>query len=395
MNQSTIIEKYINLAEGIDKNISKHGSSIWEGFESVPFIIYNNEFQVAVGTHWPERYEKVKENIWIATGSDDELMGCTCITYHEQIVAIWDIRTWEEDIDLPHATGDVFHEMFHVHQYKLKYFKQESKEDDDRNIWLDAMTIYPHNPKSVALMLSENQFLLDIINHPEAKQVLENLKMISSLRNERQAALGKAYIEYDQGEETGEGTAVYAEIKMTALLSGKSIAEVAMKYTKYLTTTASALQHYRRRLYPVGLILCLSCDILKLDLQNEFGQSDNTIFDWIKTQIDFQSEDIQVENLISEENLKLAQELLESYENEKEKQISLFTSQPFSQVEGEIQIVMFDPMNIICHQNQCLHKHGRVKINGKELLLEHPFLVEFEDNILNVKKFFIPADKTY
>ena len=381
MEKLNKVEKWITLAEEVHQNISEHGSSIWSGFTSVPFIIYTDEFQIAVGESWPDHYEQVKENIWVATGSDHELMANTVISYHEQAVAIWDIRTWPKEIDIAQATGDLFHEMFHAHQY----FNLKIKGGNDL-----VAAVYPHSRKSVALTLSENSLLLDIIKNPDSKSTLEILNKIGKLRLERQEELGEEYLDYDQGIEAGEGTAVYAEIQMVAKLTGKSVFKIASEYAQDLKNPESTLLHYRRRLYTVGLSLCLICDILELDLQNEMAQSDSTIFAWLKTQVEFNTESIQVEDLVSEENVKLAQKLLTHFELDKEAKISAFTTQPFIEVAGEVEMMMFDPMNIVCHQNRCLHKHGRVKINGEEKYLEHPFLVEYGSTIFDVKKLFIP-----
>jgi len=381
--EQKIVEKYINLAEEIHKNITEHATNIWSDFTPVPFILYNNEFQVAIGNDWPEHYEKVKENIWLATGTDSQLMGNTATLYHGKVVAIWDIRTWSEVINVAQATANIFHEMFHAYQeMKLKLS------------WANELLapVYPHTTKSVALTLSENKHLLDIIQNPDPKAVLENLKSIAKLRTERQNELSEDYINYDQSIETTEGCAVYVEVKMVAKLSGKPIPVVAKEYLNALTTTEENLSSYRRRLYTVGLIFCLSCDILELDLQNSWKNSESSIFAWIKIQLNLQQNQEKVGNLISEENLNLAKELITAYESEKEKQISSFTKQPLTELEGEIKIVNFDPMNIVCQQGQCLHKHGRVKINDEEKLLEHPFLVEYESNIFNVKKMFVPSN---
>jgi len=383
MEQAIKVEKYVTLAAEINKNILAHGAAIWSGFTSVPFIIYTNEFQIAVGDKWPAKYEQVKENIWIAFGTDSDLMANTVISYHDQVIAIWDIRTWPEIIDIAQATGDIFHEMFHEYQYVNLQIQGGNE--------LLAPT-YPHSKNSVALTLSENELLLSIIKNPDSNFVLENLSKISKLRSERQAELGEDYLQYDQGIETGEGTAVYAEIQMVAKLSGKSIYEVATEYAKDLQTTESTLLHYRRRLYTVGLILCLACDILKLDLENEMVQSDSTIFAWLKTQVELKSNTARIEDLVSEESLNLAEALLTTYELEKEQKISAFIANPVIELEGELEILMFDPMNIVCHQGRCLHKHGRIKVNGEERYLEHPFLVEYEDHIFNIKKFFVPED---
>ena len=384
MKQLTRAEKFINLAQQIHKNISQHSQSIWPGFTPVPFILYNDEFQIAVGNNWPDHYKKVKENIWLATGTDDQLMANTAILYHDKVVAIWDIRTWPEDIDAPQATASIFHEMFHAYQ-ELELQLNWANE-------LLAPT-YPHTKKSVALILAENDHLLDIIKTPDAKSVAKSLNNIAKLRFERQAEIGADYIDYDQSIETTEGTAVYVEVKMLSILTKKPISEIATAYLNALITTDETLRSYRRRLYTVGLILCLSCDALKLDLQNGWKNSNSSIFAWIKTQLAPQMEAEEGENLINEENLNLAEKLIIAHESEKERQILSFTKQPLTKLEGEIKIVNFDPMNIICHNGQCLHKHGRIKINEEEKLLEYPFLVEYEGNIFNIKKMFVPTNR--
>ena len=367
------IQKYIDLATTIRKNIDEHGARLWKGFEPVPFILYNDEFQIAIGSNWPSHYKQVAENIWVATGKDDHLFANTCIKYHGQIVAIWDVRSWSEDVDVALATAHVYHEMFHAHQHNLNL---------GYGNFLLGMT-YSHTVKSVALTIAENELLLDILENPEPDNVLANLNGIANLRAARQDELGKEYIEYDQGEETGEGTAAYVEIKMAATISDKAIIEVAPDYLQALRKTDDTLAKYRARLYTVGMVFCFACDYLKLDLQQEMAQSGSTVFAWLSEKLNLPVEVVEAKEL----DMTLAERLVTAFNLEKEEKINAFLAQSLVEVEGE-QIV-FDPMNIVCHQGRCLHMHGRFKVNGVEQQLDEPFLVEFEGNISNIKRMFL------
>ena len=371
------MKKYLELAKQIYQTIERFGSTIWSGFESVPFIIYNDEFQIAVGTGFSARYEQVEANIWIATGKDEHLFGDTVTEYHGLGVAIWNVDTWPEDVDVATATSCVYHEMFHAHQYyKFKPI------DNAGGMILD----YQHKTASVALTIAENQYLLDILANPSKESVLTNLNQLANLRQARLAALGQNYLAYDQAEETIEGTAVYAEIKMAMTISGKSASECAVDYLQLLRLTDDTLARYRARLYSVGLILCLACEYLDLDLQTEMVQSGKSVFAWLTEKLNLPI--ATVEPKAFDLNFELAQQLLSDFTKIKEEKINAFLAQPHVEVNGVLNGL--DPMNLVVHGNLCLHKRGQVIIGGVAQQLQQPYLTEFADgNVFVAKRMWI------
>jgi len=199
------LNKKIELAQAIQSNIGNHVASLWPGFSPVPFILYDAENQVAVGSSWPERYRREQDGIWIAEGTDPVLMGNTSIMYHGNCVAIWDTRTWEEP-DVPRATSCLAHEMFHAFQnlhMELPYANEL------------LMPSYPHSPKSVALALEEgNLFTKMMTMHVSTEEICACLTTIALLRKLRKKEIGAEYMEYDEHMEGIEGTAAYIEIMM-------------------------------------------------------------------------------------------------------------------------------------------------------------------------------------
>ena len=357
------MQKHIALAKQIHQNIKTFGSTCWTGFESVPFIIYNDEFQIAVGAGFPDKYEQIEDNIWLAKGRDEQLFGNTVTEYHGLGVAIWNVDTWSDEVDIAMATSCIYHEMFHAHQY---YHLNLGRSD---GMILD----YQHTAKSVALTIAENQYLLDILVNNDKESVLLNLNKIANLRAARQVELGEKYIQYDQGEETGEGTAVYAEIKMAMAISGKSVTEVASEYLQVLQTIDKTLTNYRARLYTVGLILCLACDYLDLDLQSDMAQSGKTVFAWLSEKLSLPQGMEKTEDL----DFELAEDLLAKFNKTKIDKINEFRALPYIEVNGHLNGL--DPMNIVVHENLCLHKWGQVTIDGVTQQLQQPYLTEFAD----------------
>lgn len=67
-------------------------------------------------------------------------------------------------------------------------------------------------------------------------------------------------------------------------------------------------------------------------------------------------------------------------------------NQPLETYSDDIQLLRFDPMNLICSEPYCLHKTGQINIGENVHIIESPFLAEYEGMILNLKKLYIPAD---
>lgn len=370
------VNKKIALAKEASKFITAHVSNIWPGFTPIPFIIYDDVSQVAVGAKWPERYTRYEDGIWVAYGHDPELFANTVIGYHGIPVAIWDTRTWPDSPKISHVAGSIAHEMFHSFQHA---FKCPGPNDL-------ILPQYPHSKHSVSLVIEENQLLTQIVANPSFAR--ECIEKIIALRKQREMEIGADFMEYDTGCESYEGTSAYVEIKMEALVEGITAFEAVTRsvYAPFIKESGEILNRYRARCYVSGLILCLALDAIWPKWQASWQESGKTIYDWIKDNLTLTESEVTA----SPANLKTAHELLIAYENEKEQKINDFLNQPLTSFEDDVKVTLFDPMNLVCANNRCLHKHGKIKLGEKEQMVTEPFLVEYGDNILDVKRILIP-----
>jgi len=366
------------LAHEINKHITAHLSSLWPGFTPVPFILYDDKNHVAVGDNWPDTYTHIQENIWAYDKFDPQLMGNTSMVYHDIQVAVWDTRTWPTNPDIPAAAAGIAHEMFHAFQQMHMNLS-----------WANELLMpqYPHSKLSLALVIEENKRLAEMISSPGPASVRKCLEAVTQLRKQRELEIGASFLEYDKCCETIEGTATYVEIRMNALIKGIAPFEAAAAYLPLLTDISKLLTNYRHRCYAAGLALCLACDVMWDDWQTQWPQSGKTIFDWMQDRLEAPE---TPEVTINPENINIAEDLLAAYQEEKTQQINKFMAQPLTPYEDDIALLGFDPMNLVCIHNLCLHKHGQVKLNGSEQMLTTPFAAEFGDNILDVKRIYIP-----
>jgi len=369
--------KLIALAATINKHINNLCTNVWPGFTPVPFILYNDNTRIAVGDKWPKEYIRIHDGIWAANGYDSQLMGNTAITYHGIPVAIWDTRTWPCDVDIAQAASSVAHEMFHAFQWANMAIPHANEL---------LLPQYPHSALSVALIIEENMWLAQLCKNRD--MIPECLVKIAALRRQREAEVGTIFMEYDKYCESEEGTAAYFEVHTEAHITGRSPFECAGYYSALLQDTTKLLPSYRHRCYAAGLILCLACDIMWPGWQTRWQESGRTIFDWIAGCLTADEPDAT----ISPASIKTASGILAAYRKENEQKISRFMSQPLASIDGDIRLLSFDPMNLVCSNGRCLHIGGRLCINGEERVQTAPFLTEYGDTILDIKRFFYRPD---
>jgi len=364
------LNKKIELAEKIHKLTTQH--NIWPGMSPFPFILYDAQNQVVVGDSWPSKFTKIKGNIWAAEGTDPSLLGNTATMYHDKLVAIWDTRTWDASIDSARAASCIAHEMFHCYQQQAMSLE-----------WANELLFpqYPHTPRSVALVMEENGALLKMRTNPSS-----GFAQLIAIRNMRKAEIPAEFLKFDQQEETTEGTATYVEMQFLSTLQNKPMQETLAAELSGLLCDDNLLQNYRQRLYAVGAIMCFAADALYPHWQQEWEKSGLTIFDWLKERHEPSAGLIE----IPMQTLQNAALQLDTFEQEKAQQISDFMNQPLTAIEDDVQILTFDPMNIVCANGRCLHKHGQVCINGVTQMLDHPFLVEYGETIFDVRRLLMP-----
>lgn len=370
------LNKAISIAKVINENLNKHLKGIWQGFEAVPFILYNEHFQVAVGEGWPQQYKNIQDNIWVAEGTDQTLMGCTAIKYHGRMIAIWDLRAWDNSIDVPKASAGLAHEMFHVFQLV-----------NLRLSWSNELLLpaYPHTAMSIALVFEENKYLKKMLETKDEKQLREYFSKLVCLREQRQQEIPPQYLEYDQCVEGVEGTAVYVETKLQSIVEDIEANQCAAGSLFSRFEKDKLLVNYRHRCYAVGAILCYAADILCPNWQTEWAQSKQQLFSWLKEKLLLPKVNIDAKELLLAE----AKAILENFNKEKLQRINTFLAQELICIEGNIALNGFDPMNLSCIDDKCLHLHGMLKLGKKQVLLSKQFLEVFADNIMNPQKFLL------
>lgn len=342
-------------------------ASLWPGFSATPFILYDDKNYV--------RFEN--GDIFTSDKPDSILMGNTATMYKGKVYAIWDTRTWVDSPTIDKVASCLTHEMFHAHQqfnFKVP--------------WANELLFpqYPHTARSIALVVQENKWLQRLAKTDTLDSVLEYLHNIVQLRKLREAEIGAEFIQYDTGSETFEGTASYVEVKMVAAITSMPVEQAAAPYLELLEDNSNLLTGYRRRLYAVGLALCLAADRLWGQWQEEWVGSGKTMYGWICDKIGETACHVNYCDSDTEYNCDEATQLLQTFRRENEQKITAFMSQPLTEITGDIKLLTFDPMNLTCNENYCLHLHGRVKYNGCEHALTAPFLTEIGNNIFDIKR---------
>jgi len=285
------------------------------------------------------------------------------------------MRTWPSDVDTAQAASGVAHEMFHVYQQTSMTIPQANEL---------LLPQYPHSRLSVALTIRENKLLAQLCQGHGTIQ--HCLGKIAALRKQREDEVGASFMEYDKSCESEEGTAAYVEVHMKARIQGKSPFECAGYYGKLLQDNGGILTNYRHRCYAAGLALCLACDSAWPGWQTQWQESGQTIFGWMADKIPA-GEPV----MICADSLKEADAILTQYRHENEQKIRGFMSEPYTTIGGDIQLLSFDPMNIVCSNSYCLHLHGSLRINGEERLLTTPFVAEYGDTIMDIQQIFLPV----
>ena len=365
------LDKKISLAKEIRSLVTAH--PIWQGMSPFPFILYDENNQVAVGENFPPRFTKTDENIWVAEGADPLLLGNTATKYHNQLVAIWDTRTWDAAVNHLSAATGLAHEMFHCHQLQSMSLS-----------WANELLFpqYPHTPRTVALVMEENTTLAKILENPKT-----GLSQLIALRNMRKTETPPEFLEFDKQDETIEGTATYVEQRLLSRLKNVPLQALLQPKVQLLIQDENVPANYRHRLYTVGAALCFAASALYPNWEQEWETSGLTLYDWLEAKHG------SAESVIAfpSQNMEKAARQLEAFEQEKQRHIDAFMELSHTGVDGDVQILSFDPMNLVCAGGKCLHKHGLLRINGEDTMLDHSFVVEYGESILDVRRLYMPT----
>ena len=353
-------------------------SSIWEGFSPCKFYLYDGTICYGL------KDGEIKE-----FKNDTNFMGNTAIEYKNDIVAIWDIRTWKEHAQNEEKIACIAHEMFHAHQHN--------------NNWNNLLNefkgfTYPHSSESLYFWTEEAEALYKATTTLNFKKSMEAFKKVIVYRELRKNYL-KDYIDYDNNIESFEGTATYAEFKIKTILKHNNMEEQLEKL-KYLMNPTEAMKSFRRACYFTGSLLCIILDKIENEkINREFSwkkdwvHSRKTLYEYTQSLflkfVDEKSNNNEVKidenklariNKIIEEDLGLKKKAIDNFHVEKEGMKKCI-------IKNNIKLLGADPMNIICLNDKCLHtRFISVTIHNEDKILKGPVLAIIGENIFDIKE---------
>lgn len=217
--------------------------SIWPGFSSRPFALYQEKLACLNGRLVPR---------------PPEFRGNTAISWQGSPLAIWDL---EEEMDLDRLASYLVHELFHAHQLA----SGETRFPQDI-----LLALSPAPLPSLASRLQEGRLLAQAASAgPDAaRSYLTDFCALRRQRQERPECLQECLVE------TVEGTAEFVGLQALQMLSPEKYQKELDRYRDLLLHPGSLLTDPRRMAYYTGALLLVSAQEAGLDLRHLLpGQS--------------------------------------------------------------------------------------------------------------------------
>lgn len=366
-------EIILKLKDKVDENNFDY---YWKGFESFPLALYNsNEVYLINYKALPKGYYvdgKVAVGKW-----DERFKGNTAVNLDGQYMAIWNMDTLDEMIDLDKLYSEVVHEMFHACQ-----LKNGDKRFGDEVMYLT----YKFTGEFLDLRMKERECLLKALFETDEAKKKELISDFISIRECRRSLIGER-INYEYGVESIEGTATYVEYKAFQKETKLPEKYIAAGYGKRLIEN-NDLKDFRSSCYFSGMFIALIMDSFCGNWQASYDKSGMYLYDYFKTQMEWTPKEFtpQVNAYISY--------ILRNYDNLARKEITDFYINSGYDIilDGRFSITGFDPMNIVSLDNRLLHKNF-VMLNNKYLIKEKTVTTYGENNVLTATsvEFFVKA----
>lgn len=358
------VNKYIN---------SVNFSKLWPGFKKTNFAIYD-EKNVYFNDDYDIDIDLSKEGSVFVGKVDNRFGGCTAIKINNHQVAIWDASYISKDMTIKKLASMIIHEMFHCFQLENKYEKGFPNEILGMN--------YPISIENISLRSLERNCLFQWISEINKDKKLDFVNIFFSLREKREVLIGE-FIDYEESLESLEGTAVYAEFKaLTQLHSNKKIL-IREDFFKGFNEINEENLKIRYSSCAQGAILALIADEYLGNWKEKFQKSESHISNFLKENIKLGKKNIENKKI----NLDKVEKVIYAREEKINELFYDFDRIKENIVEEDIQIVLFDPMNIIKRNNESIHKSFiKVKIDEKEKMIKGPVKVTQGNNFFDVKK---------
>jgi hypothetical protein len=341
----------------------------WQGFELVAYALYNKD-HVYLFNH--PTFQPQDRNPYQILIRDGQFNGCTLILYKNYPTAIVDLDLFS---DYESLYSTLVHELFHGYQY----LKGEKRFPDElKGIF------YPLIKENIQLRNLErtNLFLALMTNKPDDRN--QHIQTFINLR-EKRSDLMQEYLLYENLVESVEGPAWFVELKAFAQKSPLTYDSVIEKYAQILVDKYDSSLHLRRSCYGSGLFICLLVDEISPNWQEDFFETDQTLFDFFKERFGEPTGSIIDEIPISDETEKILNYVIDSrkrpfLEFEKQTGIHLY-------IEGALTLKAFDPMNITSLDDKLLHHNFlKIAINNQEFLFQQPVIAYLNGGLSKISK---------
>lgn len=364
INRMVKVNKYMNSIDF---------SKLWPGFKKTNFAIYDREY-VYFNDDYDIDIDLSKEDSVFVGKVDDRFAGCTAISINNHYVAIWDSGYISKDMSNKKLASMIIHEMFHCFQLDNKY----EKEFPNEILGMD----YPITIENINLRSLERECLFHWLSEENKEKKLDLVNEYFTFRRERDNLIGE-FIEYEKSLESLEGTAFYVEFKALNQLNFNNENLIIKDFFKGFNEINEENLKIRPSTLGQGAILSLIADEYLSDWKEKFQKRNTHLSDFLKENIKLEKKNIEnreislhkVEKSIHARQEK-TNELFNDFDNSKE-----------NIVEGDIQILLFDPMNIVKNNNESIHKSFiKVKIGGKERMLKGPVKVTQGNSFFDIRK---------
>lgn len=346
----------------------------WHGFKSFPIALYNsNEVYLVNYENLPESYYvdgKVAVGKWTESFVDN-----TVINLDGQYIAIWNIDTLNEMVDLDKLYSEMVHEMFHGYQLERR----------DRRFPNEEMYFtYKFTGEFLDLRMREREELLKAVFEDDETKKKELISNFISIRECRRNIIGES-INYEYGIESIEGTATYVQYKAFQKETNLPPKYIIARYGEKLIEN-NDLMNFRASCYFSGMFMTLIMDSLYENWKVSYDNSDVCLYEYFKQQVEWKV------NEVTPQINAYVNYILRNYDDLCKKELTDFYINAGYNIilDGRFSITQFDPINIISLDGRLLHKNF-VKLNNKYLIREKTITTYEDNNVLNASnvEFFV------
>lgn len=364
MNRIVKVNKYMNSIDF---------SKLWPGFKKTNFAIYDEE-SAYFNDDYDIDIDLSKEGSVFVGKVDNRFAGCTAIKINNHQVAIWDANYISKDMTNKKLTSMIIHEMFHCFQLDNKY----EKEFPNEILGMD----YPITIENINLRCLERECLFRWISEENKEKKLDLVNKYFTFRQERENLIGD-FIKYEKSLESLEGTAYYAEFKALLQLHPNDEKLITEDFFKGFNEINEENIKIRPSTLVQGAILSLIADEYLSNWKEIFQKSNTQLSDFLKDNMEIGEKNIDSRKI----SFHKLEKVIYAREEKINKLFNDFDSSKENILEEDIQIVLFDPMNIVKRNNESIHKSFiKVKIDGKERMIKGPVKVTQGNSFFDVKK---------